>query len=342
MRRGPRADRRTVGRGLLAAAAISLAATARGATAQTHLIVVSGLGGEPVYAKAFRDWSTTLLGAARHVAGIPAANLTWLAETADSADGLVARKATKQAVTQAIATVAGAAEANATVVIVLIGHGTAGATPAESRFDLPGPDITARELSLALAAFTTQTVVVINAASASGDWIPVLSAPRRVVITADRTGTEVYATQFPRFIAAALADSAADADKDGRLSVLEVFEYARKQVAHLYESAGKLATEHPQLDDDGDGKGTGTPNAQQGDGVLAASIFFDMPRASAAATADTAVRRLYASRDSLNRALADLRRVKAGMDSTAYSREEERLLLELARNGAAIRAKGGH
>ena len=61
--------------------------------------------------------------------------------------------------------------------------------------------------------------------------------------------------------------------------------YTRKQVAHLYESQGKLATEHPQLDDDGDGKGTAIPNAQQGDGVIAASLFLDMPRAAVAGVA---------------------------------------------------------
>jgi hypothetical protein len=320
------------------ALALGLAAPLR---AQTYLVVVTGLSGEPPYARAFREWASTLIGAAEHRLGMPANHITYLAESVDSAGDIVAQRSTKENLSRALAALATRVEPNATVVLVLIGHGNA--MNAEPRFDLPGPDITAGDLGRQLAAFRTQRVVVVNTTSASGDWVGPLSGARRVVITATRSGTESYATQFPRFFASAFADDGADTDKDGRLTVLEAFVYAAREVAHLYETQHKLATEHPQLDDDGDGKASATPDARQGDGVVAASIFLDVPRATVAgsATPDSVLARLYATRDSLQRQLSDLRGLRAGMDSTAYNKESERLLLELARNGQAIRAREG-
>ena len=41
----------------------------------------------------------------------------------------------------------------------------------------------------------------------------------------------------------------ADADKDGRVSVFEAFDYARKETARSYDTAKKIMTEHAMLSD---------------------------------------------------------------------------------------------
>jgi hypothetical protein len=53
------------------------------------------------------------------------------------------------------------------------------------------------------------------------------------------------------------------------------------------------------------------------------------------------MRELYARRDSLQRALADLQSRRASMDSAAFAGALERVLLDIARNGSEIRSRQG-
>jgi hypothetical protein len=127
----------------------------------------------------------------------------------------------------------------------------------------------------------------------------------------------VFAEHFSR----GLTGGAADLDKDGRVSVLEAFEYAKREVARVYESSRRLQTEHAALSDEG----------------LARSVAFG----GAAAAADPRVAALVAERRVLEAQVAALRGRKATMDSTAYERELERLLLAIAEKTRAIHAAGG-
>jgi hypothetical protein len=99
-------------------------------------------------------------------------------------------------------------------------------------------------------------LAVIDCASASAPFLNKLSAPGRVVVTATRTGGEVHYARFGDYLSAAIADPAADLDKDGQTSLLEAFLAASHQTAEFYKQAGRLATEHALLEDNGDALGT--------------------------------------------------------------------------------------
>ena len=137
--------------------------------------------------------------------------------------------------------------------LVFIGHGTFDGRTA--KFNLRGPDITAEELTAVLKP-TKRPLAVINCASASGPFLNALSAPGRVIITATRSGDELNAPRFGGFFAQAIGNPAADLDKDGQTSLLEAYLLAARQVEQFYKEAGRLATEHALLDDNGDGLGT--------------------------------------------------------------------------------------
>ena len=92
-------------------------------------------------------------------------------------------------------------------------------------------------------------MVFVNAATGSGDFVPVLSGPGRVVVTATRSAVEKNESVFAGLFAQALASDLADADKDGRVSVLEAFRFTTREVAKVYESSGRMQTEHAQLSD---------------------------------------------------------------------------------------------
>src|SRR5437764_1298218 len=94
---------------------------------------------------------------------------------------------------------------------------------------LPKPAAEAQQSHL-VDKFPSQRVALVNAASASGDFIAALSKKNRIIVTATRSGGEKNETVFGEYFAAAYAGDVADADKDGTVSLLEAFEYARREV----------------------------------------------------------------------------------------------------------------
>ncbi|NIP77663.1 MAG: hypothetical protein GWM90_00045 [Gemmatimonadetes bacterium] len=325
------------GRALRLAAAVA-AALAAGSTPDplasqsTHVVVVTGLGGGAEFSRRFAGWGAGLVDAAV-AAGVPRGQVTWLAED-EAADPRVTGVARKEGVGATLAALADRAGPDDLILVAIFGHGSDRA--GEGRINLPGPDLSAGELAVMLDPLAPRRLVVVNAASASGGFIGSLSAPGRVVITATRSGRQNEATRFGGHFVDALAGGA-DTDKDGRVSMLEAFEFARLEVAREYERAGQLATENALLDDNGDGRGSLEPGGE--DGSLAASLA--LGSAGPGAAGGVAVDSLRAEQARLRTALDSLRAREETMEPDAYRAELERLLLEIARVGRAIRERGG-
>ena len=130
---------------------------------------------------------------------------------------------------------------------MMIGHGTFDGT--EYKFNLPGPDISGTELAGLLNKIPAGRQLVVDMTSASGGAVAALKKDNRVVITATKSGTEKNATVFARYWVEALRDPAADVDKNETISALEAFQYAEKKTGQFYTEQKRLATEHPQVDD---------------------------------------------------------------------------------------------
>ena len=137
--------------------------------------------------------------------------------------------------------------------LVLIGHGTFDGRTA--KFNLRGPDISADDLAQWLEPIRRPTAVI-NSASSSAPFLTKLSSPKRVVITATKSGFEQNYTRFGKYLAEAIVDPRANLDKDGQTSLLEAFLTASHHTSEFYSAAGRLATEHALLDDNGDALGT--------------------------------------------------------------------------------------
>jgi len=137
--------------------------------------------------------------------------------------------------------------------LVLLGHGTFDGQAA--KFNLRGPDVSAADLAAWLAPFE-RPLVVVNCASASGPFVNRLSGSDRVVLSATKSGYEQNYARFGDYLSTAVADPAADLDKDDETSLLEAFLAASARVAEFYEQDARLATETALIDDNGDGLGT--------------------------------------------------------------------------------------
>ena len=393
-------------------AAVMTAAPA--AAQQSHLIVVSGLGGADEYRDRFYEWSRRLVDAAIERHGIPADQVVYLAERPDRDPERIHARSTWENVQAAITDVAERAAAGDVVLIVLIGHGSFSGSA--SRYNLPGPDPTVADFAVALEALAAQRVAFINTASASGEFIAGLSGENRTIITATKTARERNETKFGGFFVDAIAGRAvapaaiaaeadrigatvfvpdstvdslpvetetsaderdaevdrigatvlvpdgavdslpaetdppadereadpADINKDGRISLLEAFNFARQEVARLYERDGLLLTEHAMIDDNGDGQGSEEPDplAVGADGRIAQTLFFAPASARAAARRDTddpALLAAYAARDEIQQRIAAHQMLKDGLEPAVYDAELERLFIELALKNREIR-----
>ena len=304
----------------LCVATIGLLASAAPLMAQrTHLLLVTGLGGEPEYATAFVTQGAAMYDVARMQWRVADSSLTWLAEDPARDPRRIAGRASKESVGAAFLALSRRVGPGDLVVVMLIGHGS-GEGPT-SRVNLPGADPTASEYAAWISGFARQTVVFVVGASASGDFAQVLKGPGRVVLTATRTAFERNETLFAGEFVRGLASNEADADKDGRTTVMESFAVAVREVAKRYETQRRLLTEH----------------AVVSDSVLAARTAY----AATASSGDPRVVALVAERKSLEEELERLRTRKAAMSEAEYERELERLLVAIAEKSAEIRAVGG-
>ena len=334
---------RTLGTLLLAAGAL-LPCAVRAGGQETQALIVVGIGGEEAYRERFHQWGGQIRAALVDRHGVRPERLIWLAEQPAKDPANIRGPATKATVEAALQEMAGRAGPSDRILVVLVGHGTARGQ--ESLFNLAGPDLSGAELAGLLGLFPTQQVAVVNTASASGAFVSALSGSRRVVVAATRTAMERNETWFGRFFAEALAGEGTDLDKDGAVSLLEAFEFTRREVERHYKEQNLLLTEHAILDDDGDGKGSAELTADAGEGSLARAFRLGSParaaaRADAAAVTDPALRALLTQREELEVKVEGLRLRRASMDATTYDRELEALLLELAVLSRKIREAGG-
>ena len=299
-----------------------LAACCGWAEEKTSVIVVVGAGGEAEYATEFEK-SATQWKQAGEAGGAKVRTIGLDEHAAQSVEQL--RTALRDEPKD------GAME----LWVVLLGHGNADGK--DAKFNLTGDDLSAAEFAELLAPFH-RPLVLIHCFSASGAFLAPLAAPGRVVVTATKAGSERNYSRFGKYFSEAIADPAADLDKDGQTSVLEAWLTASQRTSAFYKDEGRIATEHSLLDDNGDGKGTpadffrgvrvvkkakdGTPP----DGLRANQVHLVRNLEERALPAET-----RAERDALELELAKLRESKTSKPEDAYYRELEVVLRKIAR-----------
>jgi hypothetical protein len=227
------------------------------------------------------------------------------------------------------------AETAAPLWLVLIGHGTFDGQSA--KFNLRGPDVGANELGDWVAPLK-RPLVVINCASASAPFINRLAGENRIIATATRSGSELNFAHFGEYLAGAIDDPLADLDKDEQVSLLEAFLTASRRLEEFYAQESRLATEHPLLDDNGDGLGTppdwfrglrATQRPKEGaspDGTRAHQLHLVASEKELQLPLETRQRR-----DAVELELAALREKREMLNEDEYFTRLEPLMLELAK-----------
>jgi hypothetical protein len=295
---------------------------ASGQESQTIAVVI-GAAGAPEYEEAFRTWAdrwrqAAEMGSAVHVE-------IGRAESPDQND----RERLKQFLADLHE------PSNEPLWLVFIGHGTYYREVA--KFNLRGPDLAADDLAAWLDPIE-RPLIVVNCASSSGPYLNKLSGPKRIIITATKSGAEQNYARFGDYLSTAITDSVADLDHDERVSLLEAFLTAAGEVSKFYERESRLATEHALLDDNGDSLGTPAnffrgirpTRAPRGEAKIDGSRAARVGLISSAGQRNFSAEQL-AERDRLEDAIEQLRAAKSDMNEDAYYEQLEPLMVELAR-----------
>jgi len=327
---------------------------------------VSGIGGETHYAQRFDRWSRSigqLIGQYQDVKEEHVHRLADIDKSVSQQSGSaddrrsvqphadteatslvqVDDRSTRANILASLASIRTQAAPGDTVFIIFIGHGSTDGSRA--LFNVPGPDLSAQDLLEPLESLAQFNVILINTTASSSPFVQTLAHPDRVVISATSNPAENQHTYFGQYFIQALASTAADRDKDKRVSLLEAFVFATSATERHYTEKGSIPTEHALLDDDGDGIGSTEPRASTPgsensttnlDGERAARLFLNQGSRSGERSTEKSL-----GYDIAARALVDeiesLKRIRDKIDTEEFDKRLEALLLTLARNRRDLR-----
>jgi hypothetical protein len=167
-------------------------------------------------------------------------------------------RATREEIEAEVQRLARSLKVNDTLWVIVIGH--AHFDGRDAFLNLPGPDVNYKQFGELFQNISCRQQVFFVTAPASGFMIKTLSRQGRVVITATEADLELNETLFHSSFATALEEMEPgekyDADNDSRLSLFDLYIAVTRDVAQKYVDDMLILTEHAQLDDNGDGRGT--------------------------------------------------------------------------------------
>ena len=303
----------------------------RAAAGERYALVITGASGGEPYAERYTKWRVSFVDTLRTKFHYDPQKLVVLAE----APGEGVQKSTRENVRSAFADFRKRMTKDDQLLVLLIGHGTS-LDGDEAKFNLVGPDLSASEWSDLLRPLPGRMVFV-NTTGASFPFLRKLASRGRVVLTATDASAQQFETVFPEFFVKAFDDSAADLDRNSRVSIWEAFTYASAGVRQWFEQKGQLPTERPLLDDTGAGIGREAQNPGT-DGAIA-RVTYLQPDAVLALPSDTQLAGLMRRRADLETQLEELKARKESTPPDQYDADLEKLLVEIARISAQIRAK---
>lgn len=282
----------------LGALCVLLFATNSGWAAD-HLLIVSGLGGDPEFQLAFDEQSEQIYQSALDL-GLAESQVQMFSGT----------EATKGNVLDAIDNIR--ADSDDLVQLHLIGHGSFDGN--DYKLNIPGPDITADELAAALNELGGKQMVALMT-SASGGAMESLKGENRLVITATRTGLQKNASVFSRYWAEGTGRSNVDLNKNEIISVAELYAYTTAQVTDYYEREGLIASEASLIE----GGDSLDPN------LFSVSRIGQLASASLSAEAEA----LITERANVEVKLSELSSRRQQLTDDEYFSELQNLMLEL-------------
>ena len=288
--------------------------------ADSSALIVRGVAGSPEHETKFDKWTE----------GTQKALVEKFGFSPDRVIVLSDKKSAQAEIQKAFATLKQQLKPADAFFLFFIGHGSG--EDGVYKFNISGPDYTADDYSKLLSTLPGGRMVIVLGTPASGAAIEKFAGKNRVVISATRSGQEGNDIVFYDYFLEALESPAADEDKDQKISVWEAFKYAVAGTERFYKEEGRLATEHPQISDNGTEK-TGVTAKEIPLVARATSFQVDRPIVSS----DPKLQALLNQRKEIEQKIEDLRINKNVIPETEYDKQMESLLVQLALKNQEIR-----
>jgi len=154
--------------------------------------------------------------------------------------------------------------------------GQANVVAGELRLNLRGVDVTHEKLAEWIDWIKASSMLIVLDCPGAGLAVKAVAAKGRIIIGAC-TAEQHYGTKFSEYFVPAILDEKTDADSDGRISLLEAFTSACRDLDDFYRRQSLLTTETPVLEDNGDGTASRQPwryEQNKTDGLAASKFFF--------------------------------------------------------------------
>jgi len=303
----------------------------------TFALIANSASGNKEFKQKFASWTKTMADVLTHELNVPVDHVLLLTEDGTQSSPYRVAKSTKPEFMRALDILRSLAKEDDSLLILLLGHGTFDGS--EYKFNLVGPDISGSELKTYLQRFKQQ-VILVASTSCSGPLIRVLSGPGRVIITATKSEFENNDTVFAEYFVEGFKGHQADTDKNGRVTVLEAYQYATHKVEAWFKENGRLATEHALIEDTGDRNGVAQPSPANGEGLLASKIALGDETAPSAVGLATRpeLQQLQTAKKRLEDDIQALKYNKDHLPAAEYDRQLESLLVKLAQTNQKIKS----
>ena len=252
----------------------SITAQEPAAPGSRYALIITGISGDEAHYRKFWTAASHLATALTEVYGYDRDRVWILFEEVDESKAVVRAQSRLPAIAQAFADLRARLTPADDLFVILIGHTDFDGRHA--KFNIKGRDLTDAKLGELVGTLPPCRMCIAVTTANSGYFLRHLSKKGRVVITATKVGKEVCETVFPYRFLRALSDRAADADKDGKLTVAEMFTYAVANVEKFYKEKNLIQTEHALLDDNGDKMGSRKLEKEGRDGSLAREFCFEV------------------------------------------------------------------
>ena len=225
-------------------------------------LIVCGLSGDAAHHKLFAESVGKLHEGLTKQLGFAADNVQVLfGDPVQEPDPEVvqsAKRATREELEKCVSELRDKLQPEDALWVIVLGHSHYDGK--HSWLNLPGPDIHQLDFGKLFADLTAREQVFVITTPTSGFFVKPLSAKGRVVITATEVDWETNETEFPHELARVLSAlpeaKEFDIDQDGTSTLFDLYVTVVRNLAQSYLERELLATEHPLLDDNGDGRGT--------------------------------------------------------------------------------------
>ena len=231
--------------------------------AADHALIIGGVAGEKSFYDAFWGATSRFHQLLTDEYGYTPDQITFLFEDMGDIDRgghgaaeLVDAESNQEQVLAAFDQLAKTVQPSDRFLLFMLGHASRTGR-GSAKFNLRGRDITEVEYVTLLNRIPAENQILIFGFPYSGRLVPQLSAPRRIILTSS-SPNEGYSLQagFGDVFVDAFSIADNDINTDGDISLLEAFLSLQTRTKEWYENDGTVQSEHPHLDDNGDGNAT--------------------------------------------------------------------------------------